>query len=227
MKPMIAVCCLFAALGSTATVSTAQPPIDDCANLNLYVVEADYSGCDTFQDADFATCGDLASAPPTGTDFFVWVVFSREGMTEDLDGIQFGILYDEAVEVTEWTLCTGSVEAPTPTWPASGAGNAVLWPGQCYSPPHEVAKAGYFTVAGSSTGAMQVIGDPRGGRALYADCPNHDVYMIPEGNLGGAMLPDGSTPTCGNQNCITIGVPETPGENPVQERSWGQIKSMF
>jgi hypothetical protein len=221
MRSIVIATALFVTVGTVTTQSAAQP-LDTDVNINLHMTQADYSGCATFDDADFVTCDDLASAPPASVDLFVWAAVSREDVFDDgIGGIEFGIFYGDSVLVQGWTLCTGGLEIPMDdpelgTWPASGTGNAMTWFNGCYVPPHEVAKIGFFSLVAFSGGPMQIIPDVRVGQALYVDCDG-TLFEICEGNLGGATVPDGSTPTCGNHCGVT----------PVRETSWGQLKSLF
>lgn len=184
-------------------------------NLNLTLTPASYSGCDdpAFVAIDEGDCGDLASAPIEGP-AFVWVV---AGVGDgSLAGLQFGAVHDAAVE--GWTLCTGGLEIPENGWPASGTGIAVTWSDDCYDPPGEVARVGYFRVPDGSAGTVALTADPRIEATLWSSCTGEDIPICP-GLLGAADLSVGTIPLCGPASAEVPSVPTsvtaTTGECPV------------
>ncbi len=77
-------------------------------------------------------------------------------------------------------MCTGGNELPDNFWPASGTGNAVVWPRRCYDVTENndgMTKIGHFVVSPDSRGAMSIVVDPHVGYALAADC-RPDSYLI-------------------------------------------------
>lgn len=206
--------CLLALLVPAAVF--AQNPDGD-ANVNVLITVPSYTGCADpnydFIDAGF--CEDLVSDPiPGGA--FVWVVYSHQGGWADgIAGAQFGIDYS-GVDVQSWALCTGGAEIPEAGWPAAGTGNAATWAGGCYNPAAGNARVGFFTVGDGSSGTMGVIPDPRINDTQFTNCTT-DLFSICAANLGSADLAGGTLPLCTNE-C---------GGTPVEETSWGSIKSMF
>ncbi len=195
--------------------SFAQDDVD--ANMNVFITLPSYAGCGdpAFEAIDAGTCADLVSSPSGGPGF-LWVVSSREGGYPDgIGGAQFGLNHDLGGGQS-WTLCTGGSEIPEPGFPDSGTGNAVTWAGGCYNPAGSAARVGFISVALDAAGSLAVTGDPRIGEAVYADC-SALLYRICDRNLGGADLASGTNPICGD-NCEST---------PVQETSWGAIKSLF
>ena len=212
--------CLLALLTPFAAV--AQNDLDGEVNANLLITQPSYTGCDdpAFEFIDQGNCADLVSAP-LGGQSFVWVVVSRNGGfispntgVEGISAWQFGIDY-AGVDIVTWTYCTGGLQAPEDGWPASGTGNAVTWGGACYIPGGTNAKVGFFTLTDGSSGSMQIGPDPRNNEAWWTDCET-ESYVVCNENLGGADLANGTAPICEN-NCAT----------PVEETTWGTIKSMF
>ena len=172
---------------------------DRDGHLNLLVAAPTYSGCADPQYAwiDSSDCADLTS-DAIDDPAVIWVVASRNG---DFPGggigsTEFGISYD-AVPVTGWTLCTGGSETPTATWPDSGEGTTITWPGDCYDPVGTNARIGYFTVSDGDTGTISVTVHPVTTTANYIDCSS-DTHELCAANLGSDDLSAGTTPECGN-----------------------------
>ena len=203
--------CLIALMLPAMAFAQADPN----ANINYSVGPPDYAGCNAamFSMLEAGTCEDGASAGMAGT-IFKWVwVHDADGFPDGIGGAQFGIETDKPM--IGWTLCTGGNEVPEGGWPASGTGNAVTWEGGCYDPPGVIAVVGFFTIADGMTGGMTIIGDPREGVAKYADCVPNGHNFCPENLMTGVN--DGAlTPDC-----------DLCEGTPVQESSWGEIKSMY
>ena len=203
----------------------ATQPIDNRANINLYVTPADYTGCNSIDDADLATCQNLTSPPNLG-DSYLWVVTSHEDGFPNgiggIGGIEFGIVW-QGLDILTWAMCTGGLQIPQTepiAWPASGTGNAITWSGGCYVPPVDVAKVGFFTISDGNSGSIAITGDPRLNppQALYTTCfPEETLHGYCSGNLGFANLAMGTDPLCGD-NC---------GPTPTVEVSWSAIKARF
>ena len=195
---------------------TAFAVTDELANINVVVTPASYGGCADGAVFEAGTCADLVSSPVGGF-AFVWIVLSNEGgFPNGVGGARFGVEYDLVGAVIPWALCTGGSEISEDGWPASGTGNAVTWSGGCYDPPSQVAVIGYLTADDGASGFCNVIGDPRVGFAQYSDCLPTEFELCPE-NLGGCDLAVGCTPVCGDHCEVT----------PVEEMSWGKIKSLY
>jgi hypothetical protein len=201
----------------------ALAAVDDLSNLNLYVANADYDlACDSYVD-DGHLCADLVSGPGSPDGSFIWVMMSHSGVfPAGIGGAQFGIQYSDDLFSIGWTLCTGGSEISQAGWPDSGTGDAVTWAGGCYNPTGEVAKVGYVTVLDGTIGSFAIIGDPRladlpvEDQVQWADC-NAAVWSVcPENRGFDDNIGDGTNPDC--DAC--------PG-TPVQETSWGAIKSLF
>jgi hypothetical protein len=198
----------------------ASAAVDELTNINLYVANADYDlACDSFSD-DGLVCGDLVSAPGSADGSFIWVVASHTGPFPDgIGGIQFGIQYSGDLFSIGWALCTGGSEIAQAGWPDSGTGDAVTWSGGCYVPTGEVAKIGYLTVLDATVGSFAIIGDPRlapPDDVAWADCSAVVWTICPENRGSDDNVGDGTVPDC--DSC-----PVTP----LQEVSWGAIKSLF
>jgi len=200
-----------------ATAAQAQE-LDALATMNLHLTQPSYSGCAdaAFDGIDAGTCTSLASAAVDGA-AFLWVVASREGgFAGGIGGAQFGLDHT-GVDPTGWSLCTGGSEIPDGTWPASGSGNAVTWGGGCYTSAGANAMIGFLAVPNGATGSASVTPDHRILDTLWADC-TPDTYGICEDNLASADLAGGTLPVCGDQ--CDVGTP-------VDEVSWGHVKSLF
>lgn len=209
-------CLVLGALLLMAAPTHAQ--VDETVTLNLYIGAPDYAGCGSFDDAEVALCSNLASPPHPGTSFLWVVVSDTGGWPQGIDAIQFGVEW-AGLQVQGWSLCTGGLQIPQTGWPASGTGNAMTWAGDCYEPPSEVAKVGYFTIDDGSIGSMLITGDPRLSppQTLFTYC-NSSLAEICEGNRGGASLMVGTDPICGD-NCD--------GSTPTHETSWSDIKERY
>lgn len=197
-------------------------PVDPKVNLNVHVVAADFSqgACGAY-DNEGGDCSTSSHAAVDGQAFLFIVVSRVDGWATtpagtELSALQFGIEYS-GLDVQSWTLCTNDLEIPQDdddgVWPDSGTGNAMTWPG-CYDPGGENASVGILLVADGSGGSIQTTIDPREGAgfAVYVDC---EAFTYEITGLRGANIGDpGSGPICN-------------GPIPVEERSWGQIKSLF
>ncbi len=95
----------------------------DRASLSIHLEPASYDGCDAF-DAVASTCSDLVVEGDASVAQFAFVVAAGVGQ---LEGLQFGIEYDAAVDVSSWQLCTGGFQVPEDGWPDSGSAIAVTF----------------------------------------------------------------------------------------------------
>ena len=147
------------------------------------------------------------------------VVSDLDRYPEGIGGLQFGIEYSPDLQVF-WTLCNGGSEIPSPSWPQSGSGNALTFPGGCVRPGVENLFVGYFSVnEWSDESFIRLTPDPRiGGDALIASCaPEGALSGICPSHLAGGLLDGGLKPVCGT----------TCGGVPVAESSWSNVKSLY
>ncbi len=193
----------------------------------LHMEAPDYANCGIVND-NTVTCDDIM---PDGADIGLQFAFVLAYGWEDIPGwpasrgigaCQFGIVYDEDVVVSGWTLCTGGSEIPQNdpllgSWPESETGNAITWESGEYFQSNGFAKVGFFVVAADSFGRMTVNPDPRIGDALIA-AGDATVYPIGgEGWSSADIAGDGAGD--GRRACDEA--------TPVQNASWSAIKSLY
>lgn len=222
----LALCLLAMAVPGVAFAGDGNPTDGD-VNLNVSVIPADFSqgACGAYLN-EGQDCSSSSHAGVAGQAFIVVVASNVDGWTDPqgigngLAALQFGVEHS-GLDVLSWFLCTGDLEIPQNdadgVWPESGTGNAVTWPGGCYDPGGENASVGLLLVSDGSAGSIQTTVDPRAGFGIasYTDCDAFNWEIDPMGGLHGANIGDGSSlPVCS---------PIVPTE----EKSWGQIKSLF
>jgi hypothetical protein len=209
-------------------VPSKTSAFDPYAGLEPVLTAPSYAGCSNAYYAWLETgpCEDLVSEPMEGW-AFLWVVMTEMlGFPQGLGGIQFGIEYGPGVSVNGWTLCTGGSETSEDGWPASGMGNAVTWPVGCYEPPDTNAKIGYLVLEdGSAYDFVAITGDPRIGRAAYADCLP-ETYVICPPKLNCILLSDGGAPLCHSVDCGGP-PPDCEPPTPAKEATWGGVKTLY
>jgi hypothetical protein len=199
-------------LASTASAQTFDP--DATVVLMPYPYTA--VTCGTLEEEDLLECESIAGESHPSL-MYVYVLLVREGgFPNGVGGFEFGIEYDDTVDVIGWEHCAGGFDIPEEGWPASGTGNAMTWSGGCHFPPGEVAIAGDFVVANPTVGEMRIVPDPRTGRVEWVDC-NIDLYEICPANLGTFDLATAVDPLCGD-HCGTVPAPVV---------RWGQIKAVY
>jgi hypothetical protein len=202
----------------------------------LHMTPASYSSCGGLDDATL-TCDPLTGIDPVGDGTlpqqFAWLIAygwedivgwpEHEGSPRGIGAAQFGIHYDIDVVVAGWTLCTGGAEIPQNdpvlgiTWPDSDSGNAVTWVPVDYYSPSGFAKIGFFAIPPGSVGRLTVVADPRIGEAQIA-AGDATVFTVPPAAYSSADV-DGSNPDNGRAACRDM--------VPVEQVTWGRIKSMF
>jgi len=210
---------------AAASVASASNPF----GFVLHMTPATYSGCATIDDATLTCEGIDVQGDSAAPQQFAWLIaygwttipgWPTEPVVRGIGGAEFGIHYPAEVAVQGWTLCTGGSEIPQNdalgVWPASETGNAVTWTGGEYTQPSGFAKIGFFAVPQGSTGRMTVMGDPRIDRAEIA-AADTQIFLVPPAAYSSADI-DESTDE-GRAACRE--------DVPVQEASWGKIKSMF
>ncbi len=216
MPPIAAFVLLALGTGSEAR------DLDICWMVNVAVTLPSYAGC---ADPDLVALDELDCVDvPIGASVgpgFVWVVINHlDGFENGIGGAQFGLSHD--LGFVPWTLCTGGSEIPMDGWPASGTGNAVVWTDGCYEPPSETARVGFLSVAETSSGEIFVVGDPRIGDTIFADC-NADLFSICHSSSGGGSLTDLYL-AC--EPCGKSGYPCYDG-TPAEATTWGRLRSVF
>ena len=205
-------------------------------NLDMHFQPPSYLGCTEGTVADAVlNCGiinpnaiDVGAFAPN----FIWMIISGvpdgsgPGAPGGIGGLQFGIEYDASVVLGgSFTLCTGGSEIPQNdaggTWPASGTGNAVTWSGGCYlvtDNPDGATKIGFLPIAPGSVGLIRFIEDPRIGQAQAAGCDAAISRICRQSmGIGDCTIPSGA----GEAKCGFL------CPVPVQEASWGSIKSIY
>jgi hypothetical protein len=184
----------------TIIFATGAGAQSDIRNVNVILTGANFqTGCDVGAWIDASDCASLESAPISGP-AFLWIVVSSDNGFEGgtgpygIGGVQFGLEHD--LDIDMWASCTGGLEIPSATWPASGSGNAVTWTGdQCYVPAGDNARIGYLALPTGDVGQISLVPDPRTGELALTDCGQH-MFAICPGNAGSADLSVGTVPEC-------------------------------
>jgi hypothetical protein len=200
--------------------TAASQMTDPLVNMNFIVDTSPVVECGTFQWIMPDQCEDLGNDGFIHWAYAIGIYVSREGgWPNGIGGLQFGIEYEiDGGDVVAWMHCAGGTDIPDPNWPASGTGIALTFLGGCHVPDAEVALVGVILIMGSGdvSGDFRLTPDPRIGMALVADC-NPTSYEICQPNLASWSLGTDVVPVCGN-HC---------GGTPVEETSWGRIKSQY
>ena len=201
-------------------------------SINITVTPPTYSGCLEASVADQALS--CAGLNPNGVDVgpfnpnFAWVLVGgvpeAQGEAGGIGGLQFGVEFDPGIIISSWALCTGGSEIPQQepvVWPANGSGNAMTWPDACYlvtANGDGLTRVGFFAINPGADGFLNIIEDPRTGKAEATDCQT-TLFRVCKQLLGSAEMTIGGTGgenTCGNFCPV-----------PVRETSWGGIKSAY
>ncbi len=166
-------------------VFSAVPPLDadDSSpySLLMHVKVTSYAGCmDWDMDDVRLDCGvintdgiDESPYAPIG----VWIVMGGvppcEGTDGGIGGVQFGIRYEDTVQVNGWSLCNSGAGIAGEGWPDSGTGYAAAWPGGCYCVTENddgLTKIGYFyLISGYSHGGIWIAEHPEVGYVEASD----------------------------------------------------------
>jgi hypothetical protein len=204
--------------------------------INIDFNPPSYSGCaDPGLNDSALSCGAIDNDlnDYDGAPNFGWLLVggipegTGGGAPGGIGGIQFGISYDETFVVGSWTLCTGGSQIPQDdlmgTWPESGTGNAATWAGGCHlvdQNPDGLTAIGFLEVDANSNGVIDIMGDPRIGEALAADCAASALricdQLLGRGFAFGGGERAGEGVTCGFMCAV-----------PTRSTSWGAIKSLF
>ena len=158
------------------------------------------------------------NGPVAGVANAVFVILG--GAQNGAGAVQFGIDYISTGETQlwNWTVCNNYQEigliGPNGGWPSSGSGNAVAF-GGCVNPagPDGMIAIGYlFTSATVTSGNQSFAPDPIDGDMVVTDC-DAITWDI---NFSGVLEFAGAGGTKGCDGLV-----------PIQETSWGEIKSIF
>jgi len=215
---LLLVAALLTAPGAQAQLGEGVAPVDPMTSMNLYLAEPDYDGCGTFDEGAHDDCDDLVVAPHPGLTF-LWILISREdGYPQGVGGLGFGIAHS-GIGTPGWQNCTGGTQFVSNDWPDSGSGIVIFWQDQCYFPPRENAKIGYFVIEDGASGMFAVIGNPLFNPQVvqWENC-DFEIFDLCEGNLAAVELDSSFGPVCGD-NCN--------GPTPVVETTWSRLKGQF
>lgn len=135
--------------------------------LNVHLVPADFSAGCTTGGIDSLTCEELnPEGESTGLQFAFVVVSGVDSLT----AVQFGVTYQQTVNVLTWQSCTGGFEIPQGSWPDSATGLASAW-GGIASPADSgaVIPVGYFLLDAGSSATLTLVVNPATNEATYVD----------------------------------------------------------
>jgi hypothetical protein len=87
-----------------------------------YTYSTDYCGQSALSACDDAV---VSVSGPELVVFYILAAFHEEAHPS-LKGVTFGIQYSDSLTIVDYGSCA-SLQVPTPSWPASGEGNALTW----------------------------------------------------------------------------------------------------
>jgi hypothetical protein len=212
MKRIASGLVVAAAVVAFAGPAVAQPSLD-------FHIQFGTFNCDAI-GTTVTGCGTINPNFQAGMNQAVLVM---GGIPAGAGAVQMGVEYASAVGafIGAAQNCAGSYQlvslnGPNGPWPSSGSGAAIAF-GACIAP---IGADGlipiqfFFYGSVAASGTMSYIPDPAEGAIKYVDCDDVTVNIDPS-NTG--MADFGGT----------AGVVSCDGPVPTEEKSWGQIKSLF
>jgi hypothetical protein len=209
MKRIASGLVVAAALVAFAGPAMAQPSLDfhfSFPTFNCTAIGTTVTGCSGLNPNNAGGMGQ--------------VMIVLGGLSGGAGAVQYGISYTTAAPSIS-QMCNAayqSISLPGPNggYPSNGSGVAIAF-GSCVLPATADALIGVsflFWGVAPAAGTISYIPDPGEGALKYVDCDDLTVN-IDGGNTGiGSFGPSGGTNSCD-------------GPVPTEEKSWGQIKSLF